>query len=375
MKHKEKQIKQEGGITLIALIITIIVLVILAAVTLNSIFGNNIIEIATNGAINYAEEQQKELGMLNDVSDLLGEVTGDTDRPMMPSITLDGTKGNNDIFTSNVTVEISINRGIEQTGVIKLHYQINDGEEQITEEDVSLEIDTEGTTKIIVWAENERGNISDKQEISFTINKTAPSNPTISLAGTEGENGYYITNIGVIINAGDTSNVASIKYKVEGANPIQETEVQGANATFDITQDGTSTITAYIINNAGLTSETITKEVNKDEAGPSTATIALSGEAEEMSITVNANGEDATSGIASYSFQYSTTSSEDGFTTKEEVKNTSTSCTYTYQDLTSDTTYYLRVVVKDRAGKTTESLAVTVRTKTAELNFGEMTEE
>ncbi len=372
MKHKEKQIKQEGGITLIALIITIIVLVILAAVTLNSIFGNNIIEIATNGAINYAEEQQKELGMLNDVSDLLGEVTGDTDRPMMPSITLDGTKGNNDIFTSNVTVEISINRGIEQTGVIKLHYQINDGEEQITEEDVSLEIDTEGTTKIIVWAENERGNISDKQEISFTINKTAPSNPTISLAGTEGENGYYITNIGVIINAGDTSNVASIKYKVEGANPIQETEVQGANATFDITQDGTSTITAYIINNAGLTSETITKEVNKDEAGPSTATIALSGEAEETSITVNANGEDATSGIASYSFQYSTTSSEDGFTTKEEVKNTSTSCTYTYQDLTSDTTYYLRVVVKDRAGNTFASTAVSATTKQSGMSDTEL---
>ena len=64
MKHKVKPIKQEGGITLIALIITIIVLVILAAVTLNSIFGSNIIGLATNGAINYAEEQQKELGML-----------------------------------------------------------------------------------------------------------------------------------------------------------------------------------------------------------------------------------------------------------------------------------------------------------------------
>ena len=62
----------KNGITLIALIITIIVLVILAAVTLNSIFGSNIIGIATNGAINYAEEQQKELGMLNDVSDMLG---------------------------------------------------------------------------------------------------------------------------------------------------------------------------------------------------------------------------------------------------------------------------------------------------------------
>ena len=116
-------------------------LVILAAVTLNSIFGSNIIGLATNGAINYTEEQQKELGMLNDVSDMLGDITGDTDRPMSPTITLSGTKGNNDIYTSNVMVTISINKGLEQTGTIKLHYKINDGDEQITEEDVSFEVD------------------------------------------------------------------------------------------------------------------------------------------------------------------------------------------------------------------------------------------
>ena len=169
MKSKQKQMKQEGGITLIALIITIIVLVILAAVTLNSIFGSNIVGIATNGAINYAEEQQKELGMLNDVSDMLGDITGDTDRPMSPSITLSGTKGNNDIYTSNVIVTISINKGLEQTGTIKLHYKINDGEEQITEEDVSFEVDTEGTTKITAWTENEKGNLSNNAETIFTI--------------------------------------------------------------------------------------------------------------------------------------------------------------------------------------------------------------
>ena len=350
-------------------------LVILAAVTLNSIFGNNIIGIATNGALNYAEEQQKELGMLNDVSDMLGEITGDTDRPMMPSVTLVGTKGNNDIYTSNVTVEIRINRGIEQTGAIKIHYQINDGEEQITEEDVSLEVDTEGTTTIIVWAENERGNISDKQEVSFTINKTAPSNPTISLNGTEGDNNYYKSNVGVTINAGNASNISSIKYKVEGANSIEETEVQGTTANFEITADGTSTITAYIINSAGLTSETITQEVNKDTTSPSTASIALSGEAGETSITVNANGEDSTSGIASYIFQYSTTSKTEGFTTKEEVQNTSNSCTFEYQDLTSNTTYYLRVIVKDRAGNTTESSVIEQRIEQKEINFAELTEE
>ena len=355
----------KNGITLIALIITIIVLVILAAVTLNSIFGSNIIGIATNGAINYAEEQQKELGMLNDVSDMLGDITGDNDRPMSPTITLSGTKGNNDIYTSNVMVTISINKGLEQTGTIKLHYKINDGEEQITEEDVSFEVDTEGTTKITAWTENEKGNLSDNYETSFTINKTAPSNPTIALNGTEGENGYYISDVGVTINAGDASNVTSIKYKVEGANPIAETEATGTTANFDITADGTSTITAYIINNAGLTSEEITQVVNKDTTPPSTATIALSGEAGETSISVTANGQDATSGVASYAFQYSTTNEENSFTTMDTVDNTSNSCTFTYQGLASNTTYYLRVIVKDKAGKTTPSTAVSTTTKKA----------
>ena len=368
MKHKVKSIKQEGGITLIALIITIIVLVILAAVTLNSIFGSNIIGLATNGAINYAEEQQKELGMLNDVSDLLGDITGDTDRPMSPSITLSGTKGNNDIYTSNVMVTISINKGLEQTGTIKLHYKINDGEEQITEEDVNFEVSEEGTTTIIAWTENEKGNLSDNYDTSFTINKTAPTTPTISLNGTEGENGYYISDVGVTISAGDAADVASIKYKVERANPIAETEVQGTTANFDITADGTSTITAYIINNAGLTSEEITQVVNKDMAAPSTATIALSGEAGETSISVTANGEDATSRVASYTFQYSTTSETDEFTTALEVQNTANSCTYPYQGLASNTTYYLRVIVKDRAGNTTPSTAINVTTKQSGLS-------
>ena len=372
MKYKVKTNKSEKGITLIALIITIIVLVILAAVTLNSLFGNNIIGIAVNGAINYAEEQQKELGMLNEVSDMLGDITGDTDRPMMPSVTLNGTLGNNGIYTTNVTVNISINRGLEQTGVIKLHYQINGGEEQITEDDVSFEVSAEGTTTITAWAENERGNLSDKKETSFTINKTAPSNPTISLNGELGDNNYYKSNIGVTINAGDASNVASITYKVEGANPIAETEQSGTTANFDITQDGTSTITAYIINTAGLTSETITQEINKDTVDPSTASIALSGEAGETSIAVTANGADETSGIASYIFQYSTTSETEGFTTALEVQNTANSCTYPYQNLASDTTYYLRVIVKDRAGNTTPSTAVSATTKKSGLSDTEL---
>ena len=58
--NKKKNLKQEKGITLVALIITIIVLVILAAVTINAAFNSGIIDTAVNGAVNYADAQKKE---------------------------------------------------------------------------------------------------------------------------------------------------------------------------------------------------------------------------------------------------------------------------------------------------------------------------
>jgi len=39
----------EKGITLIALIITIILLIILAAVSLNAVFGDGLLQVATDG--------------------------------------------------------------------------------------------------------------------------------------------------------------------------------------------------------------------------------------------------------------------------------------------------------------------------------------
>ena len=50
-------------------------------------------------------------------------------------------------------------------------------------------------------------------------------------------------------------------------------------------------------------------------------------------MSVTANGADATSGVASYAFQYSTTNTTDGFTSMDTVDSTSNSCTFTYQDL------------------------------------------
>ncbi len=64
---------KEEGITLVALMITIIVLIILAAVTLLTVTNHNIVGKAGTGAEEYAKGQQYELGEINNVTKILGD--------------------------------------------------------------------------------------------------------------------------------------------------------------------------------------------------------------------------------------------------------------------------------------------------------------
>ncbi|MCI8519320.1 MAG: hypothetical protein HFJ51_04455, partial [Clostridia bacterium] len=57
---QNRQLTKECGITLVALIITIIVLIILAAVSINAVFKSQFIDLALQGTINYAEAQTNE---------------------------------------------------------------------------------------------------------------------------------------------------------------------------------------------------------------------------------------------------------------------------------------------------------------------------
>ena len=258
---------------------------------------------------------------------------------------------------------------------LTIQYQVNGIEEENWETGTSVTGLEHNDT---VYARLTDG-INYGEEASVDIqDNTSPSAPSIGLDGTVGDNDYYKSNVTVTITAGndEQSGANQIRYSVSGAQTIgQTTTGEGITSTnITITADGRSTITAYTLDKAGNVSEEKTQIVNKDATEPSTATI-VAGTAEKTTIEVTANGNDSISGIASYEFQYSTTSATSGFTTKEEVANTSNSCTYTYEGLTAGTTYYLRVIVKDRAGNAKTSTAVTAKTKTAELNFGEMTEE
>ena len=66
--------KRENGITLIALIITIIILVILAAVSIRAAYNSGIIDYSINGTKKYQEEANKEESILSETEDVIASL-------------------------------------------------------------------------------------------------------------------------------------------------------------------------------------------------------------------------------------------------------------------------------------------------------------
>ena len=203
-------------------------------------------------------------------------------------------------------------------------------------------------------------NYGDYASVSIkdTVN---PSAPTISLSGTAGNNSYYKSNVTATITAGNDSESGAnkVRYSVSGAQTVAQTDttVGTTSTSITISADGTSTITAYTLDKAGNVSSAKTQVVYKDNTEPRTANLTV-GTVGETTIAVTASGADATSGVYSYQFQRSTTSSTSGFTTVATQTSSSTSYSYTYSGLTAGTIYYLRVIVTDKAGNTKTGTAV-----------------
>ena len=71
----ERKIKNERGITLIALIITIIILLILAGITINlALAPDGIIKRAQTAGEEYRKEQDKEVAGINELTNLLDKI-------------------------------------------------------------------------------------------------------------------------------------------------------------------------------------------------------------------------------------------------------------------------------------------------------------
>ena len=118
---KEIKNKQEKGITLIALVVTIVVLLILAGVSISLVLNNNgVISKAKDARDKYAEAQTNDEKQLNEVSDWIKETVGDTNlpattKPYMPGDTFTVVAGTT--LDNGLTIQDAAKNGNEYVWV------------------------------------------------------------------------------------------------------------------------------------------------------------------------------------------------------------------------------------------------------------------
>ena len=265
---------------------------------------NNYIEllegwIATNIDTNISEEQQDDAfstyaygAKSSEYAVLLDDVG-----PIEPSILLEGTKGNNDWYTSDVTLNLiastsdQIKKSVEVvdadgnyidqqikpggSGVYKNTVIIEGKNAEQEKEIEKIALVKEGISYAIAKAYDyigETGNTTETEKLEIKIDKTAPTAPQISVSGKEGNNGWYTSEIVVEITPGkdNISGVSETKYRIEGANKLDETE----GTKYTITKEGTSTFIATTWDNAGNKSESRVN-ISIDKSTPPDATIEV----------------------------------------------------------------------------------------------------
>ena len=139
------KIKQEKGITLIALIVTIVVLLILAGVSVNAIFSDNgIIARAQNAQNKMNEAQQNDLTEINNLNNWIDQQTNTS----KPSKTLTFSLNLSEIkLSSGGSLEWSIS-GIENISQVTILYKLASSDDSTYVTDYT---GTEVSGTIFVW--------------------------------------------------------------------------------------------------------------------------------------------------------------------------------------------------------------------------------
>jgi hypothetical protein len=127
---------------------------------------------------------------------------------------------------------------------------------------------------------------------------------TATVTGTPGNNGWYVSDVQVILIAADSeggSGVKEIHYIVDGI----ETVVQGSSVSLLIEGDGTHTVTWYAIDNEGNMEPPQEVSINIDKTAPSIVSLATDQAIlwppnhKMMNVWIGGSVEDGGSGIDS----------------------------------------------------------------------------
>ena len=227
-KLARKNYSNQTGITLIALVVTIVVLLILAGVSINALFGDSgIIEKAKDAQNRMNNAQESDLKALNDLDKWIdnqvngtagGNTTGGDETPTEKPLITDSSLTSNDRTTSESKTIIAKDKKGNQV-VVPGGFKISSASGESVEQGVVIE-DKDGNQFVWVPVSNINGDGSNKikkddgSEVEITLGRytfatSSPGTPTIIQKGSE----YAQTTI-----AQATSGTLDTKYGVAKSN-------------------------------------------------------------------------------------------------------------------------------------------------------------
>ena len=224
----ERKAKEKRGITLIALVVTIVVLLILAGITINMLFSNGgIFKTAQDAANAWNEATVNEQESLNNIADQIGnlvngQVGGTTpEEPEPPTVpdSWDLTKVTPIVSEDKIPVYVPVPKGFTQSTV--------DGEKTV---EGGFVIKQDGTNNEFVWI--------PVDETSFNAMYTEVETP-VALAGGTGVTTsiYSKSSIYTMVQPGDTSGVREPDLVTDYDTTSSYQTILGAASTQEFAQD------------------------------------------------------------------------------------------------------------------------------------------
>ncbi len=397
MQKKLEIWKEKRGITLLALVITVIILVILAGVGISAINSGNIFENATNVVEQSkiaSKKEEIELVIISKMNASIREITIDKIIEALEK------KGIIDEGNSN-----------EETGQVKTNpdgyiYEIKEkpngdwevkyvgkGELNIRKIKLSVELSTTGITdkvtitvtakasaevKSITMPDGSIKTYTGKNEISETYVVTQNGEYTFTATNNKGETeSKTITTNNILEGTTQISAIPSeatnksvtvtIEWPSGSENAIKEicsngenkyTTVSGVKTT--LTLNNNCVVKARIRNSIAEIKNATLNVTNIDRLVPNTFTPTTTTTSNSITITGSTTDQTATakygnSGIVAYYY-----SKNNGASWQTNANKLTTS--YTYTGLTQGTTYTIKMKAVDKAGNETITESKTVTT-------------
>jgi len=219
----------------------------------------------------------------------------DTSSPSS-SHSLAGTLGDNDWYTSSVSVTISASDS--GVGVNYIKYRIDYGTWQTYYgASVAFTLTNDGEHTVEYYAVDKFGHQESTHTVTIKIDKTPPSECSFDVSGTLGNNDWYISTVYVSISSADeTSGISRIMYRINSGSWNTYT------GTIQLSSTGTYIIEAYAVDNAGHQGSTSQIQVKVDVDPPLSSHTIVEGNLGDngwytSQVTISLEANDVGSGV------------------------------------------------------------------------------